>query len=291
MENDINNDLNPDQNPYSDSKVKNSVDKFRKICYCHILIKFIIAIKILINLLNYDWYREAKRTLEEYYFPDPNEKTNKDILPILYGSVFLTGRAVVPLAIIIIIGRIIYNLKYLKFIDANNYVVWINNLLFYAIYSMITPLICCMITNKENYFYKVFIDIQGIFSFVICLPFLIILLIFLFHCFCNIAGSTREVGRGYRGNTEIIYYEYVDTEGIGWGGSCTGKICKWTYTLLIMLGFVVFVLMIVGFNDILMKILLIFEGCLNIYSYITIRKVREIVRFNHEMNMQREGLN
>jgi hypothetical protein len=260
-------------------QVKQKIDKFKKICYIHIAFQFFIIINFLINQLNYDTYFNAKNILEKY-FPI-TEAANKDILPILRASIFLSCRFVIPISFLILLWKIIYNIRYLKFFDGN--VIWFNNFLFYLLYSLITPLICSMISDKNNYFYIYFeyalIYITSILGF----PILLIMLIAAATCLFNLIGSRSEVGRSQEGNTIIIYYENNQTEDIQCGG-CYSKIVKFTYKTLVIFGIGVYLMILIGFNDIPTKILLILEGGFNIFCFINIKKTQNFLKkYNNQI--------
>ena len=94
-------------------------------------------------------------------------------------------------------------------------------------------------------------------------------------------GSHREVGRRWEGNTQIIYYELTDTHEIGCGDTCIGKIVNFTYKSLIMFGIVVYFLILIAFNDILTKILVVIEGCFNIYTFVIIKITQKFLKINN----------
>jgi hypothetical protein len=259
--------------------VKQKIDKFKKICYIHIVIQLCISINFLVNICNFDPYNDSKKILDKY-FPI-TDAANKDIRPILNASIFLSCRLVIPIALFILIWKIIYNIKYLKFFDGN--VIWFNNFLFFMIYSLITPLICSMISDKNYYFYIYFEYALIYLTSIIGFPIILIMCIAAATCLFNLIGSQSEVGRAQQGNTVIIYYEMNDTEDIQCGG-CIGKIVKFTYKSLVIFGLIIYIMILIGFNDIFTKVFLIMEGSFNIYNFVNIKKTQNFLKlYNNEI--------
>ena len=126
--------------------------------------------------------------------------------------------------------------------------------------------------NDPNYIYIVCAEVYSAFI----MGFGVLFIGFILVCaLWSIAGSTEEVGRGYQGNTTIIYYEYNDTGSFGCGGGSIAKIIRYTYKFMTIFGVAFPVLIIICLNRWLMKTAVILEVGWNIFIFVNIKMIQK----------------
>lgn len=254
----------------------NKIRNLRIGSFVHTGIQLVIVIIFACYYKKYDVIQEIYDSLETI-LPE-SDKANKDTLPILRGCLRVSLSTCIFVAIGLMIWRNIYNLKFVKFFDGN--AVWFNNLIFYVFYSMATPILCTMITDKKDPFYQYFVMAEIYSAFIMGFPIVIIALILVWYLWCSTAG-TREVGRGYQGNTTIIYYEYNETADFGCGGSKIKKVARWGYKLLTVFGLIMPALIAICLDNYYIKAICVIEVCFNIIIFYLIKKI--------QVNLENEG--
>jgi hypothetical protein len=252
------------------------IQKFHLINYIQIIFQLINMVIFFIYLLKVDIYEVIKSSIEVILKEE--DKANKDVNGILIFCLKFGTYFSFPGFLFGIIVRLVYNYRYIKFFDGS--VIWLNNFLFYIFYSMVTPILCSMVEDKNSESYMYFIYAEIYTSFIMGFTVIIIALILVFFCFINTVGGTTEVGRSYVGHTEIIYYEYNDSHDFGCGNSCIAKIIKFSYKLLTIVGIIFPILILVLLNNYFSKIFVILEIISNIFVFISIKNIQNQLKKN-----------
>jgi hypothetical protein len=261
------------QNSYQ-INLKNLIKNFHIRNTIHLILQAIIMSIFGYYYFTKDWATEIEVTIKSIFSPD--DKANKEVIPVTIGCLKLGCKLSLLISAGIMIWRVVYNMKYLKFFDGN--VEWFNNYTFYITYSLVTPILCTMIEDKNYQFYQYFIYAEIYSAYIMAFAFVLVLGIFFFYCLIGSIGGTREVGRGYEGNTQVTYYEYTDSIDFGCGGSKIRKIVNCSYKLLTVLGCFIPILIVVFLNCYLTKIFVLVELMFNIYIRYYIHKIKQFLK-------------
>jgi hypothetical protein len=265
-------DINPSITDEKQKKLK----RFHLINFISCGSQLIIIITIIYYFFNLDWMSEIKGNIKIAFPEDGKDEQVKNltIYSLKYGqniSFFL--------ALGLIIWKFFYNFKFLNFFDEN--VTWINNTSFYIFYSMSTPVFCSIITDQNYSFYNYFVYAEIYASFIMVGAFLLSAIVFTFSCLVEMMGSTREVGRHWEGNTQVISMAY-NNDGVDLGCGCgyIKKIMRGGYFLLSLYGFIMLGLLIVGMNIYFIKVFVGVELIINIVVFWSIKSFQKFLYKN-----------
>ncbi len=249
--------------PKIDEK-KRKIRKFRILSYISSIVQIGIIIFIFLNFLNLEWEKEIDDNIKLIY---PEDQTKKDdagkritIFCIKYGL-----KCSFILISCLIIWRNIYNYKYVKFFDGN--VAWFNNYYFYLFYSTATPIFCTIAKNNSYSFYEYFVYGEIFSAYIMAFSVVLSLLVIVWFFFTSVIGETRETGRHWEGNTQVISYEYVDNGGGSCGCYFVEKIFGKGYFILTFYGYLILILLMIGMDHILFKFMVILEFLINCYVF------------------------
>ncbi len=250
------------------------VKTFFKFSLIHIAIQLLIIIQFIYYLFSFNIYQEIVDSLELMFPKSSSTKSENEYTSLLIGCLNFGMYICLPITLSTIVWRIIYNLKYIKFFDGD--IIWFNNIVFYIIYSLGSSILCAVVTDKKdpNYIYIAAAEVYS--AFIIGFGVLFIAFILVWALWGGV-GQT-EVGRGWEGNTQIIYYEYNDTGDFGCGGSKIAKIIRCTYKMMTIFGVAFPVLIIVYLNNWLMKVGVILEVGWNIFMFVNIKMIQKYLK-------------
>ncbi len=257
----------------SSHETMQKVQTFFKFSLIHIAIQLSIIIIFTYYFFSFDINQEIKDSLETIFPKSDKSKSTNDVVPILIGCLTFGMYTCLPVVIGTIVWRTIYNLKYIKFFDGH--ITWFNNIIFYIIYSLGSSILPAMVTDKKDEFYQVIAAAEVYSAFIMGFAIVFIGYILVFSLWASAAAGTTEVGRGWQGNTQIIYYEYNETEDWGCGGSKIAKIIRCTYKMMTIFGLAFPVLIIVYLNNWLLKVFVILELGWNVFMFVNIKLIQK----------------
>lgn len=266
----------------SDKEKISKIKHMRITSFICCAIQIIIIATVLYYFFENDWNQEIEENLL-IAFPDDSSKENyEQVKKITRFCLIFCLKSSFFISTILIIWKIIYNIKYLRFFDGN--VNWINNYSFYVFYSMTTPIYCTLVKSKDYIFYDYFVYAEIYSAYIMAFAFLFSLLVIVWFFAINNIGTTREVGRHWEGNTQIISYEFVDGPDFGCGCKYVKKIFGCSHRMLNLFGLIILCLLIAGMNNYFVKVSVIIEFVSNIYLYIIIWDLRKFLK-NSKVNL------
>jgi len=271
--------MNSTTNLYISQSPYKKVYKLRLTSFIGGIIQILIIGTIFYYFSLFDWKREIEENLK-IAFPDESKNSHKEVEAITKYCLIYSLYASFCFGIFFVIWRVIYNLKYLRLFDGN--VNWINNYCYNIFYSMTTPIFCVIIKDKDYEFYDYFVYAEIYSAFIMAFAVIFSLLVIVWFFVINNMSQTRETGRHWEGNTQVISYEFTEGPDLGCGCYYVKKIFGCSYRLLTLYGILMLGLLIAGMNNYFIKVLVIIELLTNIYLFWLIRKLKISLKNQNE---------